>query len=359
MPDMNMTTNQPFTVLPRATLTVDQEFELHAFLSAFAPQVAADSQDIVIALSGSTITGVTTAVKTLEPMSRQSLWLLETHMRPNSPSELIEASVAKLTCLLRDRWLEGESRSTIGVFRRQTLSRERLPRLPLGEYLAAPDGLTPLYFFEIGRPQASIRHVVHYFPNSQFLFPGESNLRPRAKSIPGAEPLPCRFVWGPKDPTLANAIVDFWVREGAIQDRAKAEDRVGQVTSISLDGERIAAVSSVFPVEVKQLRFSALGFRCFVGKDYRLGHQSMILTEDTYQQLNRLFTAGSLTPRLPGIVYTLQNPAQGNAINEADAPRTGFFFMGFDDRGFQIRARWFSGATAADCAPPVSDTSYA
>ena len=148
--------------------------------------------------------------------------------------------------------------------------------------------------------------------------------------------------WQALDPAEAEAISDFWRREGALTEDAQIKARLPQVVMHVRDGDTVAAVSTAVTMTPPQFGQPVYYFRMFVGKEWR-----------TTSLIKRL--ALRATKCLEEYASTHDYPAIGVML-ELEGARfkdkwrmpvwnyVQFIYVGRSPRGLETRVYYFNGA---------------
>lgn len=163
-----------------------------------------------------------------------------------------------------------------------------------------------------------------------------------------------RFVrnWPSPDADDGNAILDFWLREGALADRGLATARLPQVVmhARTLDDDQVAAVCTAVPVTPPRLGQPMYYFRMFVGKAWRssrlierMGMRAIACLEE-HARMNDF-------PCI-GIFLELENARFRDKGRMAVWPHSGFVYAGKSARGLELRLYYFRGARLKPEAKP-------
>ena len=157
-------------------------------------------------------------------------------------------------------------------------------------------------------------------------------------------------VWKQVSPELEAELVHFWVKHNAITDEALAGKRAQQVACLarSPQGE-IVGVSTAEPRVVPRLRQPMYYYRNFIAADFRGQQLARTFLEKTKREIgdpeilgNAAINLALPKPRCLGIVIELENEALA-AHHDLAQWRSGFTFIGYSPRGFQMRVWYFEG----------------
>lgn len=156
--------------------------------------------------------------------------------------------------------------------------------------------------------------------------------------------------FGESDAVSEEAVVDLWVREGAL-DEAKARERAGQVFLVAVErDEGVVGISTAWLRDVPHLRMTLWSYRTFVARTHREGDIAFLLLHATRDRLRDRFVSGE-DRRAAGMILTVQNEMLRRVRNQAMWPTSGFAFIGEDDTGAHHRAYYFPGAPSPE--PPA------
>jgi hypothetical protein len=150
-------------------------------------------------------------------------------------------------------------------------------------------------------------------------------------------------VWEDKTEALQNEIVELWIFHGVLT-REQATERVKQVFCVGRDQSgKIAGVATVYPQFNHQLENSFYYYRTFVAPDHRqtlLGTDLLMFTRDA---LNEAFVKGVNT-RFIGMIVEVENEYLKKYRNDGVWPKSGFIYIGKNNRGAHVRVYYFEGA---------------
>lgn len=150
-------------------------------------------------------------------------------------------------------------------------------------------------------------------------------------------------IWEEKPEALQNEIIQFWLAHGALT-REQAVERVKQVFCIGRDKSgKMVGVGTIYPQYNNQLENSFYYYRSFVAPDHRqaaLGRHLLTYTRDA---LNEAFIEGN-NMRCIGMLLEVENEFLKKSQNQAVWPRTGFVYIGKNNRGDHVRVYYFEGA---------------
>lgn len=150
-------------------------------------------------------------------------------------------------------------------------------------------------------------------------------------------------VWEEKTENLQNEIIEFWVTHGALS-REQANERVKQVFCVGRDKTgKIAGVGTVYPQFNQQLENSFYYYRTFVAPDHRQTLFGTDLLMYARNYLNNLFVKGDNT-RFIGMIVEVENEYLKKYRNDGVWPKSGFVYIGKNNRGDHVRVFYFDEA---------------
>jgi hypothetical protein len=139
-------------------------------------------------------------------------------------------------------------------------------------------------------------------------------------------------------------VVDFWLREGAVE-RDEAHRRVDEVHLVALDDGEVVAVTTAVPRLNAQLRMPMWYYRGFVGAAHRRSVLGVRLGVRGREDLEERFVSGR-DRRAGGVVFEVQHPGLRKAFPDAVWQPTDFVFIGENEHGDHVRVHFFPGAHA-------------
>ncbi|PIE69980.1 MAG: hypothetical protein CSA22_10385 [Deltaproteobacteria bacterium] len=158
-------------------------------------------------------------------------------------------------------------------------------------------------------------------------------------------------VWQTLTPEQQADVIDFWERTGLLPKAADATERSRQVVFIVRDHRRqIVGVCSVYRQFVRRLTSQMLMFRTLIDKPFRRSGIGLELLKKTRDFFNARFIDGTDTDCI-GLMVILENRQLNAVVRRAVCPRTGFIFIGLNDRGQQMRVFYFDNAKIGADAP--------
>ncbi len=160
----------------------------------------------------------------------------------------------------------------------------------------------------------------------------------------GSTPARFQFVrdWQSLDPAEAQAISEFWRREGAINDEAQMKARLPQVVMHAREGDQVAAVCTAVAMTPPQFGQPVYYYRSFVGKAWRTTTLIERLLRRAVQCLEEHAAANDF-PCI-GILLELEGARFKDKGRMPIWPHTGFIYVGRSGRGLESRIYFFKGA---------------
>src|SRR5450432_2482706 len=137
--------------------------------------------------------------------------------------------------------------------------------------------------------------------------------------------------WPQGTPKDGAAVLEFWRRENAIGDEAKAQERLREVVMHACTGGgEVAGICTAVPVTLPRLGQPMYYYRCFIGRDWR--NSRLVLS-----MLNRAFNVLQDYARVHGfpcigVILELENARFGQALRAPVWPGTGFVYIGRSQR---------------------------
>jgi hypothetical protein len=154
-------------------------------------------------------------------------------------------------------------------------------------------------------------------------------------------------------PSLAERedVINFWLAESALANRAAAEQRAYQLLVVARNGEgQVAGVSTAVRTFVSQLGFDCFYYRTFVGRAHR-GHglrSTKLLWNialESYRLLNQRFLQGC-DPDVLGLYAEIESPSimrnRSDLVWHDGGMNT--VYIGRTPDGRHIRVWYFDGA---------------
>lgn len=158
-------------------------------------------------------------------------------------------------------------------------------------------------------------------------------------------------VWRQVTPEIEAELVEFWTRNGALADPAKAALRARQAVCIARDSEgALCAVGTALLRIIPRLRQPTYYYRQFFAESHRGQKLTMPFFERARQVLEE-HNASLAQPESLGVLVELENRGLDARYQNAVEPRTGATFIGYSPRGFQLKVIYFAGAKLFAPAP--------
>lgn len=162
-----------------------------------------------------------------------------------------------------------------------------------------------------------------------------------------------RLVAPAKEGIDADALVDFWVREGALTEEV-ARGRVDQVLLVALAagprGAELAGVSTGLVALEPRLGLELWHVRVFTAPAHRRSRVGWNLLMEVLDELERRHESGE-DRRASGLFARIENQEVRRVRNRAAWRQSRLTFIGEDDRGRHLRVRYFPGAQAPPPPP--------
>lgn len=150
-------------------------------------------------------------------------------------------------------------------------------------------------------------------------------------------------VFGKDDKELAGELIDVWKKHNLLSKGESGEERMKQVVFVVKNkNNEIIGISTAYPIYVEQLKNTLFAFRCMLIPEYRYPGLLTKLTVQTRDFLEEIHS--TYDPYCIGIITEVQNTKLNEHRKEAVYPGSGFTFIGYSKRGFQIRIYYFKGA---------------
>ncbi len=149
-------------------------------------------------------------------------------------------------------------------------------------------------------------------------------------------------VFGKVDQKLAGELIDVWTNNNLLREGESGKERAKQVVLIVRnENQKIIGISTAYPIHVEQLKNKLFAFRCMLVPEYRYPGLLTKLTVKTRDYLEDIHS--SYDPYCIGIFTEIQNTKLNDHRKEAVYPGSGFTFIGYSNKGFQIRVYYFKG----------------
>ena len=150
-------------------------------------------------------------------------------------------------------------------------------------------------------------------------------------------------VFGKLDQDLAGELIGVWKKFNLLAESESGNTRVKQVVMVVRNkNHEIIGISTAYPIQVEQLKNKLFAFRCMLVPEYRypgLLTKLTVMTRDFLEEVHLTYD-----PYCIGIITEVQNTKLNDHRKEAVYPGSGFTFIGYSKKGFQIRVYYFKGA---------------
>jgi hypothetical protein len=145
------------------------------------------------------------------------------------------------------------------------------------------------------------------------------------------------------------ALVDVWTREAGLS-LDMARQRLSEVLLVAVDAQgELVGISTAYLQRNEQLGLTMWYFRAFVRAPYRGGATALRLARTGRDLLADRFASGQ-DDRAPGMIFEVQHRGLQRRFDHAVWPRTGFVYLGQDQRGVPVRVFFFPGRARAGAA---------
>mgnify|MGYP006902067558 CR=1 FL=1 len=150
------------------------------------------------------------------------------------------------------------------------------------------------------------------------------------------------FIDAFKEKSLHPDVINFW-NEVIPQADFDREKRVKHLVTVAKHENSIIGVTTGEPKKIPMLNNNSFfNFRTLIHPSFRMPGLIDKLSLVTIARLENEFRTGQ-TPAI-GLITLVENEALNQQRREPIFPSTGFVFMGYSKKGFQIRVRYFKGA---------------
>jgi len=150
-------------------------------------------------------------------------------------------------------------------------------------------------------------------------------------------------VFGKLDQDLAGELIGVWKKHNLLAESESGNTRVKQVVMVVRNkNHEIIGISTAYPIQVEQLKNKLFAFRCMLVPEYRypgLLTKLTVMTRDFLEEVHLTYD-----PYCIGIITEVQNTKLNDHRKEAVYPGSGFTFIGYSKKGFQIRVYYFKCA---------------
>lgn len=162
--------------------------------------------------------------------------------------------------------------------------------------------------------------------------------------IPGKTYFTLETVWQTITPDQEHDVLGFWETNGLSAEQLNLKERLPQVVLIARDLTRaVIGVCTAYKSFVKFLNNYVYIYRTMVANESRylgVGMELLVTSRDFFNQRFK----DAVDTECIGIMFTLENQKIASAFKEAVWPRTGFVFVGYNQKGQQTRIFYFDGA---------------
>jgi hypothetical protein len=150
--------------------------------------------------------------------------------------------------------------------------------------------------------------------------------------------------WQTDLPDENEAVLAFWRNEKAIGDETQARARLKEIVvhARSEDGE-VAGVCTAVAMTLPRLGQPLYYYRTFVGEKWRKSRLVVLLLKRAFELLEG-YAVKNGYPCI-GVVIELENARFAEAGRMPVWPDVDFVYIGKSQRGFDLRVRYFRGAT--------------
>jgi hypothetical protein len=148
--------------------------------------------------------------------------------------------------------------------------------------------------------------------------------------------------WQSLDPDEAQAITEFWRREGALNDDAQIKARLPQVVMHARDGSDVAAICTAVAMTPPQFGQPVYYYRSFVGKAWR----TTIVFERLFMHAKIVLEDYAREHDFPciGILLELEGARFKEKGRVPIWSRGDLIYIGRSGRGLETRVCYFKGA---------------
>lgn len=166
---------------------------------------------------------------------------------------------------------------------------------------------------------------------------------------------PCEFVavWKSVNADLAAELVDFWARNRAIPDADMATARAHQAICVArgANGALVGVGTAVVRV-LPRLRQPLYYYRQFFAADMR-GRKQTVPFFNFAREVLESYNAALKEPESLGVLLELENAMLASRYVLAHEPTAHSTFIGYSQKGLQLRVTYFEGAKLRPL-PPTS-----
>jgi len=150
--------------------------------------------------------------------------------------------------------------------------------------------------------------------------------------------------WQTDLPEENEAVLAFWRAEKAIGDEAAAKKRLSEIVlHARTESGEVAGVCTAVPMTLPRLAQPLYYYRTFVGEKWRKTRLVVLLLKRAFELLEGHAVKNSY-PCI-GVIIELENARFAEAGRMPVWPDVDFVYIGKSQRGFDLRLRYFRGAT--------------
>ena len=131
----------------------------------------------------------------------------------------------------------------------------------------------------------------------------------------------------------------FWLAEGAIQKEEDALKRAEDLVAVCKLNDEIVGVATGIKTVYPPLHNHFVVYRTYVGKEHRQKGIARQIFHNTYDSFNQ-----NDNQEVIGFLCALENASLNENTKAVWAKDRNLNFMGFDNRGIQIRVAFFENA---------------
>jgi hypothetical protein len=150
-------------------------------------------------------------------------------------------------------------------------------------------------------------------------------------------------VWKQMTPELKAELLEMWGASQAMRNQAQADARTEQAVCIARDENgTLCGVGTAVLRVLPRLRQPMYYYRQFFAPAVR-GQKQTAPFFSRARDVLQAYNAGLQTPESLGLLLELENPQLSARYNAAQGDMT--TFIGYSQRGLQLRVAYFEGAT--------------
>jgi hypothetical protein len=158
-------------------------------------------------------------------------------------------------------------------------------------------------------------------------------------------------VWKQVDPGLAEELLAFWQRSGAIADAGQAAMRAEQAVCVGRDQTgALCAVGTAILQTPPRLRQPVYYYRQFFDASQR-GKGLAVDFANRSKAVLEAYNASLDAPESLGMLVEVESRMLASRYKLALEPDTGYAFIGYSPRGMVLRVSYFGNATLGPPAP--------